>query len=86
MNLSNPQKSETEGEFLIATDGGCLNVNIWCKPNPKKQFTSNKPRFDGSRKFQDDFQSQRGGGFRGGFRGGYRGGNKPGYVKRGGYN
>jgi hypothetical protein len=77
-------KNEQEGDFLIVTDGSYLNVNMWCKPNMKKQF---KQRIDGNRKYQEDFKSNRGG-FGGGFRGrgGYRGGNKDsGYVKRGGW-
>ena len=73
-------KNEQEGDFLILTDGNCLNVNMWCKPNMNKQY---KQRIDGNRKYQSDFDSNRGG-FRGGFKGGYRGG-KPGMVKRGGY-
>jgi hypothetical protein len=84
INLTNVLKNEQEGDFFIVTDGSYLNVNMWCKPNQKKQF---KQRIDGNKKFQDEFNQNRGGGFRGGYRGGsnYRGGKQGGHFKRGGY-
>ncbi len=75
VNISNPHKGEVEGNFLIVSDGNCINVNLWIKQGAIDSI------------IQSDSGSRGGSTYRGGHKGGYRGGSKGGNYDggRGGY-
>jgi hypothetical protein len=86
MNVANPAKNENEGNFLIIAEGTDLNVNLWMKPAPKKQY--HQSGHQGSQGGHQNYGGQGGHqNYQGGQgQGGYHGGNqsyKPNYRKKG---
>ena len=88
--MTNPVKTDKEGNFLIITDGNSMSVNLWCKPSVKKQPPQQQPHHTNQPYQQPQSyhqlqsyhqpQSYQDGYGRGYDRGGYRG-----KFKRGGY-
>ncbi len=84
LNLTNPVKTDKEGNFLIITDGNSMSVNLWCKPSIKKQPQQPQQPHQPHQTHQPYHQPQYQDGYGRGYsdRGGYRGKQ---HFKRGGY-
>ena len=83
INIQNPYKNETEGDFLIFSDGSNINVNMWIKKGTvESSFSSQRggefePRGGqrgGRGGYKGGYRGYRGGGQRGGYRGDFQGG------------
>lgn len=76
--MANPCRGDVEGNFLIVSDGNCINVNIWIKTGAIDSILQALNQQTGSGHGQQSHGGR--GGYRGG-RGGYRGGYQSHYQK-----
>lgn len=89
LNLENPYRNETLGNFLVVSDNTSLSFNMWIKEGSAKQQSGNQAH-KGFKKggnvppHQPSYPSRPYQQPRGGYRGGYHDGGYRGGPKRGG--
>lgn len=85
VNIPNPLHGEIEGDFLIVSDGNCINVNMWIKQGAINTILKGLSESQGGGQYRGSGGYRGGqGGYRGG-RGDYRGGSGGKFFKRVGY-
>ncbi len=76
--MANPCRGDVEGNFLIVSDGNCINVNIWIKTGAIDSILQAMNQQTGGG--HGGQQGYNRGGYRG--RGGHRGGYQPHYQHK----